>query len=62
MFSEINVCVKDAEKRLSKKFPIYDEYQVSEDNPVIKSCIEEVLKNFDGEPEDIKVTITLEIK
>lgn len=62
MFSEISVTVKDAEKRLTKKFPTYEEFKAHEDDPVVKKCIEETLENFDGEPEDITVNIKLEIK
>lgn len=62
MFSEISVTVKDAEKRLTKKFPSYEEFHANENDPVIKRCIEETLQNFAAEPEDITVTIKLEIK
>jgi hypothetical protein len=61
-FSEISVTIKDDEKRLNKKFPIYESYAVDDNDPVIKQCIQEVLDNFDGTPSDIKVTITLEIQ
>lgn len=59
MFSEITIIIKDSEKTLRKKFPIYQTYEVEESDPVIKSCIKEVLENFDGEPEIIQVKIDL---
>ena len=62
MFSEISVTIKDSEKRLTKKYPTYASYSVQEDDPVIKECVEETLKNFGDEPDDIKVRITMEIK
>lgn len=62
MFSEISVTIKDEEKRLNKKFPIYEVYSIDENDPVIKQCIEETLENFHGTPDNIKVTITLEIQ
>lgn len=62
VFSEISVTIKDDEKRLNKKFTIYENYNVDEDDPIIKDCIEETLSNFDGTPDNIKVTITMEIK
>lgn len=40
MVSEIKVIIKDDEKRMTKKFLIYDPYHVSEDDPIIKKCIE----------------------
>lgn len=61
-FSELKVTIKDSEKTLSTKYPLYDEYTVREDDPIIKNCIEKTLENFDGEPEDITVNIKLEIK
>ena len=61
-FSEINVTIKDDEKRLSKKFLLYETYQVDEEDPTIQECIQETLKNFDGDPENIRVTITLEMQ
>jgi hypothetical protein len=61
-FSELTVCIKDAEKTLRTKFPLYDEYAVNENDPVIKDCIEKTLENFDGEPDDITVNIKLEIQ
>ena len=62
MFSEITVIIKDDEKTLKKKFGIYDPYTVEENNEIIKNCIDETLKNFDGTPDDIKVKISLEIQ
>jgi adenine/guanine phosphoribosyltransferase-like PRPP-binding protein len=62
MFSELSVTIKDDEKRLNKKFTIYDTYQVDEDDPTIKQCINEVLENFDGTPDSVKVIITLEMQ
>ncbi len=61
MFSEITVIIKDEEKSLRKKFPIYDPYQVDQNDPVIKDCVEETLKIFDSEPMNIVVKITLDI-
>ncbi len=62
MFSEISVTIKDDEKRLNKKFTIYDTFTVDENDPIIKDCIRETLENFDGTPDNIKVTIILEIQ
>ncbi len=61
-FSELTVCIKDAEKTLRTKYAIYDEYTVRDDDVIIKDCIERTLENFDGEPDDITVNIKLEIQ
>lgn len=62
MFSELSVMIKDDEKRLNKKFTIYESYTVDENDPIIKDCVEQTLENFDGTPDNIKVTITLEMQ
>lgn len=62
MFSEISVTIKDDEKRLNKKFPVYEDFNVSDEDPIIKKCIDETLKNFDGTPDSVKVTIVLELQ
>lgn len=61
MFSEISVTVKDSEKRLNKKFMQYDSFTVDPDDPIIQACIKEVLDNFDGDPDSVKISITMEI-
>lgn len=61
-FSELKVTIKDSEKKLIKEYPCYEIYQVNENDPFIKSCIEETLENFDGEPEHITVNIKLEMQ
>lgn len=62
MVSELKVTIKDEEKKIEKKYLIYDIYQADEGDPIIKDCIEETLENFDGEPSDITVSIKLEIQ
>lgn len=62
MFSEITITIKNVEKRLTKKFPVYEEYTVDENHPIIKGCIDETIKDFGDEPEDIAVRINLEVK
>lgn len=58
-FSEMTVTIKDSEKTLKKKFPIHNTYVVSDEDETIKSCINEVLKNFNGEPDRVSVKINL---
>jgi len=58
--SEITVTVRDAEKSLKKSFLIYEEFTANITDPIIEKCIKEVLDNFQGEPDKIKVRISLE--
>lgn len=59
--SEITVIVKDSERSLREKNLTYEEYRVSEDDPTIKGCIARALKNFNGEPTDIRLRISLTV-
>jgi len=59
--SVITVTVKDEEKRLSSKSLIYDSYCVHPDDPVIKDCIARALKDFNADPTDIRLKISLEV-
>lgn len=58
-FSELTVIVKDDEKTLKKKYAIYSTYCACAEDPVITQCIEETLKNFDGEPMNVIVNIKI---
>lgn len=62
MLSEITVTIKDDEKRLSKKSLQYESYEVSESDPIIQECIRELSKEFNGDPTDITVKITMSIR
>lgn len=62
MVSEVTVSIKDEEKTLRKKFLIYDQFIVSENDTTIKACIEETLKNFSSEPSKITVKITIHME
>lgn len=60
--SELTVILKDSDRTYRQKFLIYDDYSCSEHDPVIQKCIEEAKKNFDGEPEEITIRISIEIQ
>ena len=60
--TELTVILKDSERTYRQKFLIYEEYTTFENDPVIFKCIEEAKRNFDGEPDDIQIKITLEIQ
>ena len=62
MFAELTVIIKDDEKTLRKKFPIYESFACTEHDPTIKNCIDEVMTNFNGEPDHIKVNILMVIQ
>lgn len=63
MLSELTIIIKDEDgKKLSKKFLIYEPYLVDDSDPIIAGHISTVLKEFQGEPSDINLKITMCIK
>jgi len=62
MISELTVSIRDEEKTLKKKFLVYQEFRVSQDDEFIQDCITETLKNFSGDPDKISVKINLIIE
>lgn len=60
--TELTVILKDSERTYRQKFLIYENYSVSDDDPVILTCIEEAKKNFQGEAESVQVKIHLEMQ
>ena len=64
MVAEITVAVKNDEKSLKTNHLVYDEFQASQDDPLIQRLIQETSQHFLKDAEeitDIKVTIKLEI-
>jgi hypothetical protein len=57
----LTVTVKDEESTLRSKYLLYDNYTVNEEDPIIKNCIEETVKAFGKEPNDVRVRIQLDI-
>lgn len=55
MSTELTVTVKGEEQSYKQQFLIYEEMMWSEDDPTIKTCVEEALSNAKIEPVDIKV-------
>ena len=62
MAFELSVTVKNEEKKQTTKHMIYEVCTVSETDPIIFKFIDQAVKEFNGEPEDIRIKITLEVK
>lgn len=60
--NELTVILKDSDRTYKQKFLIYETYLMDEDDRLIRTCIEEAKKSFDGEPESIQVKIHMEIQ
>jgi hypothetical protein len=59
---ELTVILKDSERTYRQKFLVYENITVSIQDAHILHYIEEAKKNFQGEPEEIKIKIHLEIQ
>ncbi len=62
MVIELVVTIKDEERTLKKEFLIYELVTLGEEDPIVIQCVEEVLAEFKGEPEHIKVRAMMEFK
>ena len=60
--TELTVILKDSDRTYRQQFLVYEQYSVSEDDPVILACIEQAKKNFQGDPETVQIKIHLEIQ
>lgn len=55
--AEIIIRIKDAERTQTQRFMADLGFRVAPDDPLLKSYIEEAIKNFNGKPEDVIVKI-----
>jgi len=62
MPSELTVIVKNSEKTQRIKHLIYDKYEASADNEVIKQLVHDAVSQFKDEVDSIKVRINLEVQ
>lgn len=60
--SELTVILKDSERTYRQKFLMYNPYSITYDDPQIIDCIQKAKVNFQGEPEDITIRISMEIQ
>lgn len=57
-FAEIKVKVSNDEQRYSQKFACYEPITISKDDPTLAQMVEEAMKNFKGNVEEVKVIIS----
>ena len=60
--NELTVILKDPDRTYRQKFLIYEDYTVSNEDPIILACINEAQKSFEGDPETIQIKIHLEVQ
>jgi len=56
----ITVKLKDEDKTTNHKSLIYEEIKLSSDDTILKGCVREALKSFDGIPDSAQITIKME--
>jgi hypothetical protein len=59
---EVTVKIKGEEKNLKQKFLIYDDFAISENDPIISECIRTVRNEFKGEIESVRVSVLLVVQ
>ncbi len=52
---ELTFTLKDVDKKLTKDFIIYEIISMVDDDPIIMECLKNVMADFKGTPDDIKV-------
>ena len=63
MSIEITVTIKDSDKRrLSREFLVYETVTLTPEDPTVDRCVKELLEEFKGEPDDIKVKALMVLK
>lgn len=57
---ELNIKVKDSEQTLNHKHLVYDEnVQLTHDDPVLKKYVDESIKDFQGDKNDMEITLRI---
>jgi len=62
MSPEITIILKDESRTIRQKHLIYETFACHPEDPVIRMCIEDTKKNFDGNPTDVIVKISLTVQ
>lgn len=59
----ITVKIKDDDGKLLKKdFQVYETFHANQDDPIIKGCVEDLLKEFNTESSDIDISVNIKIE
>ena len=60
--SELTVILKDSERTYRQKFLMYNPFSMTYDDPEILNCSQQAKENFQGDPEDIIIKVSMEIQ
>ena len=56
---ELIVILKDENRTYRERFLIYEDFMISQDEPLIKDAISKALLNFKGQPHEVRVKIDM---
>jgi len=59
---ELSVCIKTEGKKLTKKFDIFDEFQLDVNDPIIQKHLEETRNEFGDRDKKKNTTITAKLE
>lgn len=59
--SILTITVKDDERTHKTKHLVYDSYMVNPDDPILKEFIGKAVTEFNGDPTDVVVRISLDV-
>ncbi len=62
MPAEISVTVKNEEKRQTHKHLVYDKFTCDIEDSVLKSLVDDAVKEFNADVDDITIKITMAVK
>jgi hypothetical protein len=62
MATEISVRIKTDDKRMTKKFLVYDEYHLDTHDPIIERFLSETIKEFGDTDQEKDITITAKLE
>mgnify|MGYP001571625366 CR=1 FL=1 len=60
MQSEVNVILKNEDTTFKKQFNCYEEFQLSQECPILGKMVEQAKREFKLIPDDISVRISME--
>ncbi len=60
--SELTVILKDESRTYRQKFLVYNTYCANDSDPFIQECIQEAKKQFEGQPDSIRIKISIEVQ
>lgn len=61
MMFELTVIVKGEDQILRKKFLMYENYiELNHNDEILKEAVEKTVKDFNGDPDSVKIRINME--